>query len=151
VTQFEISAHVLTAGCPLHTQTMWPLQAARFKLSHYLDRGEFEAVMVHLADPDLRDFCRWFYWTGLRPGEIRSLSWEDFDRETWTLRLHARNAKTGFGRALALEGELRAIIDNSLCARRLDCSLMFHRSGRPVGDFRKSWKRACREAGLEGK
>jgi hypothetical protein len=34
VTQFEIGAHVLTVGCPLHTQAMRPLQAMRFKLSH---------------------------------------------------------------------------------------------------------------------
>jgi integrase len=117
----------------------------------FFDRGEFEAVLAHLADVDLRDFCHWFYWTVMRPGEIRSLTWEAFDRETWMLRLHARDAKTGFGRALALEGELRAIMENRLRARRLDCSLIFHRSGRPVGDFRKSWKRACRGAGLEGK
>jgi hypothetical protein len=35
VTQFEIGAHVLTVGCPLHIQAMRPLQAMRFKLSHY--------------------------------------------------------------------------------------------------------------------
>jgi integrase len=87
----------------------------------------------------------------MRPGEIRSLTWKAFDRETWMLRLHARDAKTGFGRALTLEGELRAVIENRLRAQRLDCPLIFHRGGRPVGDFRKSWNRACREAGLEGK
>jgi integrase len=117
----------------------------------FFDQGEFEAVLAHMADSDLRDFCRWFYWTGMRPGEIRSLTWDAFDRETWMLRLHARDAKTGFGRALALEGELPAIMENRLRARRLDCSLIFHLGGRSVGDFRKSWKRACRETGLEGK
>jgi hypothetical protein len=35
VTQFEIGAHVLTAGSPLRTQAMRPLYAAKFKLSHY--------------------------------------------------------------------------------------------------------------------
>jgi hypothetical protein len=36
VTQFEIGALVLTAGCPLHTQAMRLLRVAKFKLSHYL-------------------------------------------------------------------------------------------------------------------
>ena len=27
---------------------------------------------------------------------------------------------------------------------------MFHRNGKPVGDFRKVWMRACRAAGLAG-
>jgi len=28
------------------------------------------------------------------------------DRETWTLRLHAKDAKTGFGRVIVAEGPL---------------------------------------------
>src|SRR5690348_1638220 len=75
------------------------------------ERGDFENVCSHLPDDGLRDFVRWFYWTGMRPGEIRSLSWADFDKETYTIRLQASDAKTGFGRAIALVGELRAIIE----------------------------------------
>jgi hypothetical protein len=35
VTEFEIGAHILTAGWPLHIQAMQPLRAAKFKLTHY--------------------------------------------------------------------------------------------------------------------
>lgn len=36
-------------------------------------------------------------------------------------------------------------------ARRLrDCPFIFHRNGRPIGDFRKSWKTACAAIGLGG-
>ena len=31
------------------------------------------------------------------------------------------------------------------------CPLVFHRKGQPIKDFRGSWERACREAGLSGK
>jgi integrase len=117
----------------------------------FFERGDFEAIMTHLSDSNVRDFCAWFYWTGMRPGEIRALTWAAFDRETWTLRLHARDAKTGYGRALALEGELRSIIERRLHVRRLDCSLIFHRGGKPMGSFRKTWRRACERAGLDGK
>jgi integrase len=87
----------------------------------------------------------------MRPDEMRALTWAAFDRETWTLRLHARDAKTRHGRALALEQDLRKIIERRLRARRLNCPLIFHRGGQRVGEFRKTWKRACREAGVEGK
>jgi integrase len=117
----------------------------------FLERGEFEAILKHLGDDDLRDFVAWCYWCGMRPGEVRSLQWSSFDRETWTLRLHARDAKTGYGRVLALEGPLRAVIERRLKARRLDCPMVFHRGGTPLGEFRKTWTRACREAGLAGK
>lgn len=87
----------------------------------------------------------------MRPGEIRSLEWNAFDKETWTLRLHASAAKSGFGRVLALEGPLRAIIERRLRGRRLDCPVVSSRKGRRLGEFRKTWHSACRAAGLEGK
>jgi len=86
----------------------------------------------------------------MRPGEIKALTWAAFDRETWAIRLPARSAKIREGRMLALEGDLRAIIERRLRVRRFDSPLIFHRDGKPVGDFRKVWKRACRAAGVQG-
>ncbi len=117
----------------------------------FFERGDFQAVLDRLRDDDVKDFCDWFYRTGMRPGEIRALTWDTLDRETWTLRLHARDAKTRRGRAIALAGEVRAIIERRVQVRRLDCPLIFHRGGKPFGDFRKVWNRACREVGVAGK
>jgi integrase len=116
--------------------------------SGFFERADFQAVVKHLKEDDVRDFIEWFFWTGMRPEEIRSLTWADFDRETWAVRLHARDAKTGHGRALALVDELRSVMERRLRARRLDCALIFHRAGRPMGEFRKAWAPACRAAGL---
>lgn len=69
----------------------------------------------------------------------------------YTVRLHAKNAKTGHGRIIPVAGALRPIIDRRLAAQRLDCPLIFHRHGRAVGDFRKRWKTACATVGVEGK
>jgi hypothetical protein len=49
---------------------------------------------------------------------------------------------------LPLDGELTAIIERRLAKRRLDCLYIFHRSGQPIGDFRKAWKTACKAIGL---
>ena len=84
----------------------------------FLERADFQAIMKNVSNTDLRDFCEWFYWTGMRPGEIRSLTWAAFDKETRTVRLHAKDAKVGYGRAIPLEGELRAIIGRRMAARR---------------------------------
>jgi integrase len=80
----------------------------------------------------------------MRKGEIASLTWEALDRDgsRWTLRLHAKDAKTGHGRALALEGPLRAVIERRIAARRLECPLIFHRDGEPIREFRKAWASA---------
>lgn len=127
----------------------------------FLSRAEFEALVGNIGemrgrpakftdDDDLKDFVSWAWWTGMRKGEIAALTWDALDRETWTLRLHAGDAKTGRGRLLALEGPLRKIIDRRLDARRLDVPLIFHRDGKAVREFKKSWATACKRAGLPG-
>ncbi len=117
----------------------------------FCERWELAALLSCTPDEDLRDVIEWAFWTGMRKGEIASLPWTAFDRETYTLRLHARHTKTGHGRALVLEGPFRTIIERRLRKRRLDCPLIFHRAGAPVGDFRKVWASACRKAGLKGR
>ena len=118
--------------------------------SGFFSSGDFFAVLSNLGDHDIADFMEWFFWTGMRPGEIRSLTWAAFDRETWTLRLHAKDAKIGHGRLIALEGPLQQIIKRRLSARRFGYDLIFHRNGQKVGTFYKRWKRACLVAGVAG-
>ena len=114
----------------------------------FFEVAKFEELLTHLEDPDLRDYLEWFFWTGMRPSGIRALSWAAFDRETWTLRLPTKDDKTGRGVLLALEDALRAIIQRRIASRRLDCPLIFHRDGRPIGDFRRVWLRVCQRAEL---
>ena len=117
----------------------------------FFERAEFDAVLQRLPDDGVKDFCEWFYRTGMRPGEIRSLTWANLDQETWTLRLHARDAKTGYGRTIPLEGPLKDIIERRVRDRDMACPSIFHRRGLPMGDFGKTWNRACQAAGLSGK
>ena len=117
----------------------------------FFERGEFEAVMSNLEDQDIKDFCEWFFFTGMRPGETKALTWADFSRDTWTIRLQGKDAKTGQPRSIALEGPLRAIIERRIQVRRLDCPFIFHRKGARLGEFRKTWKSACEAAGLPNK
>lgn len=117
----------------------------------FFAKNDFLAVLSNLGDQDIADFLEWFYWTGMRPGEIRSLTWACFDRETWTLRLHAKDAKTGHGRVIPLEDCLQEIIKRRITARRFGCDLIFHKKGAGIGTFYKRWNRACRLAGVAGK
>ncbi len=135
----------------LSTEPRFPTLKEDNARQGFWERGEFLALLAHTPDPDLRDFCEWAYWTGMRKGESAALTWAAFDRETWTLRLHAKDAKTGYGRVVALEGPLRAVIERRIKARRLDCPLIFHRDGYPIQEFRKAWASACKAAGLTGK
>jgi integrase len=118
--------------------------------------GFFEAaviddVLARVEHEDARDFLAWFRWTGMRPKEIRSLTWLAFDRDTWTVRLAHRDAKTGRGRQFPLVGQWREIIEHRVARRRLDCDLIFHFDGRKMPNLARRWKAACEGAGVEGR
>ena len=123
----------------------------------FFNRADFIKVVANLKfrdklDTDLQDFMAWFFFTGMRPKETKSLTWASFDKEKWTIRLEAKDAKTRSARKLAIDGELKAIIQRRIEARKRfpHCPLIFHRRGKAVGDFRKVWKKACEAVGLVG-
>ena len=140
----------------------------------FLSRAEAEALLATIPDDDARDYLEWFWRTGMRPNEIRQLSWSMLDREAWTLNLDPKAEKTRKGRVLAIVRELRTIIDRRLAKRRLDSHLIFHRpakvfargedgkvlrtpdgrrvcamrQGQPIRDISRAWRAALAAAKL---
>ena len=113
---------------------------------------EFRAVLSHLPDY-LHDFTRFGYLTGWRRGEIGSLRWEDVEGDL--VRLRGENSKNGEARTVTLDGELAEVIERRKAARQVKTSngvklttLVFHRDGEPIVDFRKAWATACCMAGV---
>jgi integrase len=116
----------------------------------FVERAQFQAILAVIEDSDVVDFAEWLYVTGMRRGEALSLTWETFDRESWTIRLHASKSKNGRGRVLALEGDFRSVIERRIERRLLNTQSIFHRNGRRMGDFSKLWRSACEKTGIPG-
>lgn len=124
----------------------------------FLERGDFDAILGKIADEDFCDLLEWLWWSGMRPGEIASLTWEGHDAQTGTLRLTAAGAKIGRGRAVPLEGPLAPIIKRRLARRDLACPFVFHANGermtRAAGGLLDrlygAWNRACKATGHAG-
>jgi integrase len=124
--------------------------------SGFFERADFEAVAANLPDP-LADVARFGYASGWRRGEIIGLRWEQIDRSAREARLYT--SKTGRGRVLPLEGALWQIIERRSAERQFELPggqtalspFVFHRLGRPVGDFRKAWTAACAKANVPGR
>lgn len=130
-----------------------PLLKVQNARQGFLGGQEIERLLKAFEDQDLRDFVEWAGWTGMRPGEIRQVSWPMVDLQARTLHLDPRAAKTRKGRVIALEGPLWAIVQRRLARRRLGVSLVFHREskgqlGQPVKDYRRAFAAAAKKAKL---
>lgn len=130
-----------------------PLLTVQNARQGFLSRDQVERLLGFLEDEDLRDFVEWAGWTGMRPGEIRQLTWEMVDQKAAVLTVAPQVAKTRRGRALALVGPLLAVIERRRARRRLGCALVFHRvsrglPGQPVRDYRRAWRAALKDAKL---
>jgi integrase len=114
--------------------------------------ADFRALSEKLP-ANLRDFVHFAYLTGWRKGEIASLRWSDVEGDV--VRLRGVNAKNGDARTITLSGDLALLIKRREAERPVEIgdslllsSYVFHRKGKPVGDFGKVWDTACVAAGL---
>jgi integrase len=139
-----------------------PLVVPRFpKLSSggcrsgFLDRTSFDVLRSYLP-AELQDFTLFGYLTGWRKGAIATLEWSDVrDGNIYLRGVHSKNGEPYY---VPVVGELTQLVDRRKDARSVKtdsgvvlCSLVFHRVGLPVLEFRKSWATACKKAGCEGR
>lgn len=111
---------------------------------------------VHVGMPQLHgDVTVFAYRSAWRRDEIESLTWEQVDMKAREARLW--DSKNGEARVLPLEAELWEAIERRAGLRRFETSsgpalsmYVFHENGKPLGDWRKRWDRACRGAGMPG-
>jgi len=113
----------------------------------FIEQAQFAALREVLPN-DLKDPVTFLWLTGWRVGEMRTLQWRDIYSDA--IRLRGENSKNKRQRELQLVGELAEVIARARAARRIECPFVFHRDGKPIGLFRKSWSTACKKAQLGG-
>jgi integrase len=115
----------------------------------FIDHGQFLVLLDMLIDY-LRPLIEFLYLSGWRKGPGRKLEWSHVDLVGKVVRLSIANSKTKESQVLPLTGQLLEIIQEQARRRMPDCPFVFHHNGSQIGDFRKAWKRACKEAGVTG-
>jgi integrase len=113
----------------------------------FLDYGSFLLLRENLPE-NRKDPVTFLYHSGWRISEMKALEWRDVDLPGKVVRLRPEISKNKDGRILPLQGELLEIIERAKQTRQLSCPYVFHDNGEAIGDFRKVWKRACKQTGL---
>jgi integrase len=108
---------------------------------------------------DVRDTVEMLRLTGWRTSEVTGLLWTNVDWWNHEIRLEPGTAKNGrprvfpFDQFPQLETLLRRRWQKTVDAEGVvggKIALVFHRKGNPIRRFYRSWRTACRRAGLEG-
>ncbi len=90
------------------------------------------------------------YHTGMRKGEILSLTWDMVDLIEGKITLEAGKTKNNEGRTIFLTGELYHTMQD-LRLKQTECEYVFCYEGEPLKSFKRAWATALKNAGLEGK
>lgn len=125
----------------------------------FLDPGDFGRLAAELP-AWLVGPATFAYFSGWRlASEVLRLEWRQVDLDEGTVRIEAGVTKGGEPRLLPFRGlpELEAVLTRAReAAEALEATgrivrLVFHHAGgKPIRDYRTSWKRACERAGLPG-
>ena len=110
----------------------------------FFEPEQFSKVLAYLP-PEIKDVAEFAYYSGWRKNEILTLEWQDV---TDVIRLRPEHSKNSDGRVLAIAGGIAGIIERRRAMREL-YPWVFHRNGRPIKNFKRSWNRACEQAGVE--
>ncbi len=114
---------------------------------------EMQKVLSHLPDDGLRDYVAFAYSTGMRKGELSALRWSYVHGDT--IIVPAGVCKNKKPHRIPVAGPLIAILKRREAARSFESNgttqfseFIFHRGdGRPITEFRRSWRTATRLAG----
>ena len=116
----------------------------------FFTEGEFAAVLLELPQ-DVRPGVEFLHATGWRLNEALTLTWDQIDWEGLVITISGDKTKGEDDRVFPFGAapDLKALLEARLKAR--EGVFVFHRSGRRIKTFIKSWRAACRRAGVTGR
>jgi len=120
--------------------------------SGFLEHADYKKLLAQLPEY-LRLALTIAYHTGIRFGEVRTLTWKMVNLTEGAINLNPLNTKTKEPRTVYLSGEFYQAIADQKEKRDLlfpECPYVVFNRGKRVIDCGAAWNSACRRAGLGG-
>ena len=136
----------------LHTPHITKLKENNVRTG-YFEQHDYLRMRDVLPD-HLRPLFITAYFTGIRKGELLSLTWDKVNLFERKITLSAGTTKNDESRVVFLAGELYDTLKEqyklSLGDREQPrCPYVFNKDGHQIGDFRKAWNKALRDCGYK--
>jgi integrase len=110
-----------------------------------LSKDEYTALLDHCA-PHLKPMVATGYYTGMREGEILSLTWDKVDMKAREIHLEAEDTKDKEPRNVPIMDELFEVLKK--VPRAVHDNHVFLYGGKPIKTFRTALQNACERAGI---
>jgi len=111
-----------------------------------LTQDEFDRICEQSVK-HIRDILSMAYFTGMRRGEILSLTWNKVDMKTRFINLEAEDTKDKEKRSIPICSELYETLKS--IPRNLHEPHVFTFRGAPISDIRTGIRKACKKAGVK--
>ncbi len=118
------------------------------KRDRVISHEEFQKLLSYLP-AHAAQIVTVAYYTGMRAGEIFNLTWDKVNLKEGYIDLGAEDTKTGYSRRIYLSTEIKDMFHNLSKVRKIAHNFVFTYKGRPVKSIRKSFRNACKKAGIK--
>jgi len=116
----------------------------------FVDDAQYKALCANCREHWLRTMLALAYSFGFRKGELLNLRVRQVDLLNRTLTLNATDTKNGEGRKVVLTNEAYTLLCQSIVGKHAEDFVFTWKGGRPVRDFRASWEKLSKAAGVPG-
>ena len=110
-----------------------------------LSDKDIQKLIAGATNKLTRDLITFLIYTGCRKGEALNLKWDDVDLQNNVIAI--KGTKTKYDRYIPISKPLKELL--KAVNKNQDCLYVFNKNGAKIGDFKKSFHTACRNAGLK--
>lgn len=159
--ELAVLKRAFNLGCQdgkLITKPYAPMMAENNVRKGFFELDQFKAVRKYLPD-FLKPLVTFAYITGWRiRSEVQTLQWPQVDFAACRVYLEPGTTKNDDARWFPFTQELEAVLleqqrrtDELRREKGVICPFVFHRDGKPIKNFYKAWRTACKKAGVPGR